>query len=137
MGNKDYFRCSLSQVFCWKVILKNLAVFAGKHLQWRSFITKATRLALLFGIKGLHRLFFPLHLSKTFRAAFSQNNSRLMLKLWESLSKTFENITESSYNHHTSTIFKIQQLTTNFRWSLKSVNEKLSFNPFVPSAPFL
>ena len=67
------------ELFYKKSVLKNIAIFTGKHLCQNLFLNKVTSLRLLLKKRLWHRC-FPVNFGKFFRTTFLKNTSgRLLL----------------------------------------------------------
>ena len=58
-------------------VLKNFAIFTGKHLSWNLFLIKLQ--ACEFIEKRLQHWYFPLHVRKFLRTPTLKNSERLLL----------------------------------------------------------
>ena len=73
--HKNFLRSRRSQRFLQKTVLKNFAIFTGKHLCWSFFNIVAGVKTCSFIKKILQHRCFPVNIAKLLRTPFLQNTS--------------------------------------------------------------
>ena len=71
-----YFRSSRPEVFCKKNVLKNFAIFAGKHLSWDLFLIKLQDFRPAALLKGNLTQVFSCKYCKIFKSTYFQEHLR-------------------------------------------------------------